>query len=64
MKHLGKMFGITSSDGVQKTDAEHGLGAIGKKKLSWTSFLIRNDFGMVAEKHEAVGRAPHFVRMA
>lgn len=69
MKYLRKAYsnfvfsGIASLDGVQKAGPKHALGTGGRKKMSWTSFLIRNDFGIVDEKPEAMGRSPLFMSM-
>ncbi|MBN1547173.1 MAG: hypothetical protein JW902_10985 [Syntrophaceae bacterium] len=69
MKYLGKAYsnfafsGIDCLNGIQKTGPKYALGTAGKKKISWTSFLIRNDFGIVDEKHEAIGRSPLFMSM-
>lgn len=69
MKYLGKAYsncafsGITCLDGVPKAGTKCVLGTGGRKKISWTSCLIRHDFGNVAEKHEAIGRSPLFMSM-
>jgi hypothetical protein len=69
MKHLEKAHGdsvlcdIVCLDGIQKTGPKRVVGAGGKKKTSWTSFLIRNDFGIVNERHETRDVWPMFMHI-
>jgi galactose-1-phosphate uridylyltransferase len=69
MKHSGMSYGnsgfgdVACSGGVQKTCAMCAPGTGGGKKTSWTTRLIRNDFGIIAAKHEASGRSQLFMSM-
>lgn len=69
MKYLGKTYsncvfsGIACLDGVQKTSPKFALVTDGRKKISWTSCLVRHDFGVVSEKREVINRSPMFMSM-
>jgi hypothetical protein len=54
---------IACLNGVPKRGSKNALGTGGKKIVSWPSFLIRNDFGMYSEEHEAISGPPLCMRM-
>jgi hypothetical protein len=54
---------VACLNNVQKRGSMHAVKKCGKKIVSWTSFLIRNDFGMKSEEHESIGGVPLCMRM-
>jgi hypothetical protein len=69
MKCLGKTYSnsifseIACLDCGQKAGLNHALGKGAKKEISWASFIIRNDFGVIAEKHETIDKSSLLMRM-
>ncbi len=69
MKFLGRGYSdivlreIIFLTDVHRKDSARALGTDGSEKATWTSFLVRNDFGIMPERHEPVGRPLMFMNM-